>query len=72
MANALLLVDIHNDYFSGGAIELVGIQEAAANTARVLHAFRAASRPVFQVQRRSLRAEAGFFIPGNEDEAHCQ
>lgn len=31
MKNCLLLVDLQNDYFSGGEMELVGIDNAAYN-----------------------------------------
>jgi len=44
MTRALLLVDLQNDYFPGGKMELVGIRQAAA---QVHGAFRAALSPLY-------------------------
>jgi len=63
MSKALLLVDIQNDYFPGGRMELVDMDAAAANAARVLAAFREADNPVCHVQHLSLRPGATFFLP---------
>ena len=35
MQTALILVDIQNDYFPGGKMELVGIEPAASNARSV-------------------------------------
>jgi len=64
MARGLLLIDIQNDYFAGGAMTLSGIEQAADNAAAVLAAFRASGEPVFHVQHVSVRPEAGFMLPG--------
>ena len=64
MARALLLIDIQNDYFAGGAMTLVGMEQAADNAARVLAAFRQRGEPLFHVQHLAARKEAGFFLPG--------
>jgi nicotinamidase-related amidase len=61
---ALLLVDVQNDYFPGGANELVGAVEAAANAARLLEFFRTSAHPVFHMQHVSNRPGAAFFLPG--------
>jgi len=64
MKTGLLLVDLQNDYFPGGAMELVGA-EAAANRAReLLQRFRAAGAPVWHVQHLAKRSGATFFLPG--------
>ena len=42
MTRGLLIIDIQNDYFPGGAYPLVAPEAAAAATARVLEAFLAA------------------------------
>lgn len=44
MNTCLLLVDFQNDYFPGGNMELVGIEEAAAHAQILLHEFRRHSR----------------------------
>jgi nicotinamidase-related amidase len=63
---ALLLVDIQNDYFPGGANELAGSVEAAANAARLLDFFRRTGHPVFHMQHVSNRPGATFFLPGTD------
>ena len=40
MTTALLIVDIQNDYFPGGRMELVGSPEAAARAAELIARFR--------------------------------
>lgn len=62
-ATALLLIDIQNDYFPGGAMELVGQEPAAAQAARLLASFRAKALPVFHVQHLATRPGATFFVP---------
>jgi len=61
---ALLLVDIQNDYFTGGLMPLEGMEAAAANAARLLGEFRRRDWPRFHVQHVSTRAGATFFLPG--------
>jgi nicotinamidase-related amidase len=63
MPTGLIIVDVQNDYFSGGAMELAGMEDAAAQCAKLLDTFRAASLPVFHVQHLSTRPGAGFFVP---------
>ena len=64
MKSGLILVDIQNDYFPGGKMPLVGMEQAAANADRILHQFRSGNFPVFHVRHTSLRAGAAFFLPG--------
>lgn len=63
MSTALILVDIQNDYFPGGRMELVGSTEAAASAARLLTAFRHTGWPVFHIQHESVRPGSIFFLP---------
>jgi nicotinamidase-related amidase len=60
---ALLLIDIQNDYFPGGTMELSGADAAASNAARLLKSFRARAMPVFHVQHIATRPGATFFLP---------
>lgn len=64
MAQALLLIDIQNDYFPGGAMELVGSPVAGEKAGELLAAFRAQRLPVLHVRHLSTRPGAGFFLPG--------
>lgn len=60
---ALLLIDIQNDYFENGANPLVGSLEASLNARKVLNAFRGDSLLVIHIQHLSSRAGSTFFIP---------
>ena len=64
MTQALLLVDIQNDYFPGGAMELVGSPEAGLRAGTLLQAFRRAGRPIIHIQHIAARPGATFFLPG--------
>jgi nicotinamidase-related amidase len=64
MKPALLLIDIQNDYFPGGAMEVVGSPEAAAKASMLLATFREQRLPVIHVQHVSTRPGATFFVPG--------
>ena len=61
---ALLLIDLQNDYFPGGKMELEGAVSAVGNAAKVLERFRAAGEPVLHVRHLSVRPGSTFFIPG--------
>jgi nicotinamidase-related amidase len=64
MNTALLIVDIQNDYFPGGTMELVASDAAAERAARLLAAFRSRALPIVHVQHLSTRPGATFFLPG--------
>jgi nicotinamidase-related amidase len=61
---ALLIIDIQNDYFPGGAMQLEGADAAAQNAARALEKFRQGKMPVLHVRHLSVRPGSTFFIPG--------
>lgn len=63
---ALLLIDIQNDYFPGGRMELDGSVEAGINAGKILSRCREAGIPVVHIQHLSVRPGAAFFIPGTE------
>ncbi len=66
MKTALLLIDIQNDYFPGGANPLVGAPEAASNAGALLASCRAEGLPVFHIQHISTRPGASFCLPDTE------
>src|SRR6476620_2981047 len=61
---ALVIIDIQNDYFPGGKMELEGADTAAAHAAQALKSFREKSMPVFHVRHLSTRPSSTFFLPG--------
>ena len=63
MTQALVLIDLQNDYFPGGRMELVGADAAVGRAASLLDAFRQRGWPVIHVQHVSTRAGATFFLP---------
>jgi len=64
MTEALLLIDIQNDYFSGGAMECVGMEQASGAASALLERFRLERKPVFFIRHISMREGAGFLLPG--------
>ncbi|MDM8549719.1 cysteine hydrolase family protein [Desulfobacterales bacterium HSG2] len=63
MKQGLVIVDVQNDYFIDGKMELVGMGEAAKNCQKLLTHFREKQASVFHVQHLSTREGATFFIP---------
>lgn len=63
---ALLIIDIQNDYFPGGRMELVGSVEAANQASLLLKFFREHKAPRFFVQHVSTRPGASFFLPNTK------
>jgi nicotinamidase-related amidase len=64
MKTALLLVDIQNDYFPGGKMELEGSVEAGLKAKQLLDYFRDAQLGVMHMQHISAGPGATFFLPG--------
>ena len=63
MAKGLILVDIQNEYFPGGRMELQGIEKASTNARSVLTFFRDRGWPTFHVQHLSTQPDAPLFTP---------
>lgn len=66
MSEALILIDIQNDYFPGGRMEVPGAVAAAEAAARLLDGARRSGVPACFVKHLSSRPGAGFFLPGSE------
>ena len=66
MNTCLVMVDLQNDYFHGGTMELVGIEEAAENARILLTEFRKTQTPVIHIQHIATGPNAFFFLPGTE------
>ena len=63
MSMTLLLIDIQNDYFPGGAMTLDGSEAAGLCAGQLLAACRERKIPVVHVQHVSTRPGATFFVP---------
>jgi nicotinamidase-related amidase len=63
---ALLIIDIQNDYFPGGTMELEGAQAAGEKAGSALASFRKQGLPVFHIRHFSVRPGATFFVPGTK------
>jgi nicotinamidase-related amidase len=63
MKQALLIVDVQNDYFPGGRSELHHPMAALSKIEKLLGHFRAKGMPVIHVQHINLREGATFFRP---------
>ena len=66
MKRGLVLIDIQNDYFPGGSMELVGMGQAAQNAGLMLNEWRKRALPVFHIQHISKRPGATFFLPNTK------
>ena len=64
MPRALIVVDIQNDYFPGGANPLDAPEAAASQASRLLDAFRASGEHVVHVQHVWDEPDAPFMRPG--------
>ncbi|MBN9624597.1 MAG: cysteine hydrolase [Actinobacteria bacterium] len=62
----LLIIDIQNDYFPGGAFPLVGPEKAAAAASDLLAEFRSNGDPVVHLQHIWDEPDAAFMRPGTE------
>jgi nicotinamidase-related amidase len=63
MKQALILVDIQNEYFELGRVPLDRLEKAAANAKRALGFFRDKNMPVCHIRHVNLRDGAVTFLP---------
>ena len=67
MNTALIIIDIQNDYFPNGKMELNNPEQAATNAAKVLNWFRENNKDnIFHVQHLAHDPSVGFFLPDTE------
>jgi nicotinamidase-related amidase len=66
MSTALIIIDIQQDYFPKGRMELAGAIEASLEARRLLVYFREEALHVVHVQHISTRMDAAFFLPDTE------
>ncbi|MBM4327300.1 MAG: cysteine hydrolase [Deltaproteobacteria bacterium] len=63
---ALILIDIQNDYFPGGKMELEGSPGAGLSAGKALSHFRKAGLHLVHIQHLSAHPGATFFVPGTK------
>ncbi len=66
MATALIIVDIQNDYFPGGKMELVNSLAAGECAGKLLKFFRETRLPAVHIQHVATRPGSTFFLPETE------
>ena len=66
MTKALLIIDIQNDYFQGGKMELEGSEPASLRAGELIAAFRKRRMPVIHIQHISTRPGATFVLPDTD------
>ena len=62
----LLCIDIQNDYFPGGTMELADAETAAHNIRAMQHCFRDRGLTVLHIAHEMIRPGANFFLSGTE------
>lgn len=63
MKTGLVLIDIQNDYFKGGNMELFEAEKAAAQAKKVLDLFRSNNWLIFYIKHVNMNKNGTFFIP---------
>ncbi|MEL6538423.1 MAG: cysteine hydrolase family protein [Bacteroidota bacterium] len=63
---ALLIIDLQNDFFSGGKFPLEGSELVAPQAARLLRAFRDQEMPVVYLRQEDTRENAPYLAPETE------
>jgi nicotinamidase-related amidase len=66
MTKALIIIDIQNDYFENGKMELVESEKASKNANTILEIFRAKNFPIVHIQHIATSPTATFFLPNTE------
>ncbi len=66
MKTGLILVDIQNDYFPNGKMELAGMETAGENAGKLLSLFRTNAWSIFHIQHVSNYEGATFFLPDTD------
>jgi nicotinamidase-related amidase len=63
MDTALIIIDIQNDYFEGGAMTLVETEKASLNAAKLLNKFREDKSLIIHIQHISIAKTKSYFLP---------
>ena len=66
MKKALLVIDLQNDYFEGGALPLCGVESALENANRLIDYAHSHNIEVYVIQHISTKEGATFFLPNTK------
>ena len=66
MKKALLVIDLQNDYFEGGALPLCGVESALENANTLIDYAHSHDIEVYVIQHISTKEEATFFLPNTK------
>ncbi len=72
MKKALIIIDMQNDYFVGGKMALVDIDEAMENTMKLIEDVKEQKYEIFFIQHISTREGATFLLPNSFRETTLQ
>lgn len=64
MKKGLLIIDVQNDYFEGGKMELQNFKEALDNIIKLKELFKQQKLPIFYIQHIKKNSSADFFKEG--------
>lgn len=63
---AIIVIDLQNEYLPTGKLPLTGIEPAAANAAKVIASAREKAVPVFHIQHIFANNELPVFVPDSD------
>lgn len=63
---AVIVIDLQNEYLPTGKLPLTGIEVAAANAAKVIAEARFKNQPVIHIQHVFANNEMPVFVPGSD------
>ncbi len=63
MERGLIMIDVQNDYFADGTMELVAMDVAASNCKKLLDSLRQKEASIFHIQHIATKEGATFFLP---------
>lgn len=65
-SQAIIVIDLQNEYLPTGKLPLTGIESAATNAAKVIASARARDVPVFHIQHIFANNEMPVFVPDSD------
>lgn len=66
MKEALLIIDVQNDYFKNGKMELVNSELTLENIKELLEKFRELNKEIIYIKHVSTREGSAFFLPDTD------